>query len=73
LRLLDFDGTPRRDERSAVTLAALAATPFAGYSDAEVLGDADPLRTVAIFELLVDGQVVSRHDVYFGAAKDLAL
>ncbi|HEY0661721.1 MAG TPA: glycoside hydrolase family 2 protein [Lysobacter sp.] len=73
LRVLGFDGTVHRDERKPVTLAPLAATSVAEYGDAELLGTALPERTAAVFELLRDGDVVSRRIVYFAAAKDLEL
>ena len=73
LRVIDFDGRTLRDERTAVTLPALSATHIAEYNDSELLGTADPTRTVAVFDLLVEGRPVSRREVYFAAAKDLAL
>ncbi len=73
LRVLDFDGKVHRDERKAVTLAPLAATAVASYSDADLLRGADPKRTAAVFELRVNGETVSRRIVYFDAAKALAL
>lgn len=73
LRVLDFDGKVHRDERKAVTLAPLAATAVASYPDADLLRGAAPGRTVAVFELVVDGNIVSRRIVYFDAAKALAL
>lgn len=73
LRVIDFDGKVLRDERKPVTLAPLAATAVANYADAELLRGADPKRTAAVFDLLVDGTAVSRRIVYFDAAKALAL
>ena len=73
LRVLGFDGSVHREERKPMTLAPLSATVVSEYSDAELLGDADPLRTAGVFELSVDGKLVSRRIVYFAAAKDLAL
>lgn len=70
-RVMDFDGKLHRDERRSLTLAPLAATEVASHADAELLRGADPRRTVAVFELLVDGQPVSRRLVYFDAAKAL--
>jgi beta-mannosidase len=73
LRVLDFDGTPRAERSGAVTLAPLASTPLADDSDAQLLGGADPRRSVAVYELVVGGKPVSRSLVLFGQAKDLAL
>ncbi|TKR33220.1 glycoside hydrolase family 2 protein [Luteimonas gilva] len=71
LRVLGFDGTTYRDERKPATLAPSSATRIAAYRDADLLGNADPRSTAAVFELLVDGRPVSRRIVYFGAAKTL--
>ena len=56
-----------------MTLAPLAATAFASYRDAELLAGADPKRSAAVFELLVDGRPQSRGVVYFDEPKRLAL
>jgi beta-mannosidase len=72
-RVLGFDGRVFRDERRNVTLAPLSAATVAIRSDAQLLGKADPARTTAVFELIVDGALVSRRIVYFAAAKELAL
>ncbi|HEY1141669.1 MAG TPA: glycoside hydrolase family 2 protein, partial [Lysobacter sp.] len=72
-RVLGFDGKLYRDERKGVTLAPLSATQMASYADAQLLGKAKPEQTAAVFELSIDGQIVSRRIVYFAAAKDLAL
>lgn len=73
MRVIDFAGTVHRDERRRIVMASLAAMPTASYSDEELLRGADPRRTAAVFELLVDGKPVSRRIVYFDAAKNLAL
>jgi len=71
LRVMDFDGKVHRDTRKPVTLAPLSASFVEAFTDRELLGTADPNRTVAVFELLQDGKAVSRRLVYFNAAKDL--
>ena len=73
MRLIGFDGKLLREERKAVTLAPLAATAFASYRDVELLDGADPKRSAAVFELLVDGEPQSRGVVYFDEPKHLAL
>ena len=73
LRVLDFDGRLLREETHDATLAPLSANAVASFADAGLLRGADPRRTVAVFELLVDGAPVSRGTVYFDAAKALAL
>ncbi|WP_425603390.1 beta-mannosidase [Luteimonas endophytica] len=72
LRVMDLDGVVLRDERSRVELAPLSAVRIARHADTELLGDADPARTVAVFELAVDGEPAAREVVYFAAAKDIA-
>jgi beta-mannosidase len=72
LRVMSLSGKLLRDERKPVQLAPLSAAKVASYSDAELLGDADPRTTVAVFELAVPGEPVSRGVVYFNAAKDIA-
>ncbi|MEH6418641.1 beta-mannosidase [Pseudomonas sp. CGJS7] len=72
LRVMDFNGRVHRQERKPATLAPLAATAAGAWSDAELLGKADPARTAAVFELIVDGRAVSRNVVYFGESRTLA-
>jgi beta-mannosidase len=71
LRVFDLDGKLLRDTRKTVALAPLAATDVATLSDAELLGAADPASTVAVYDLLVQGEPASRDVVYFNAAKDI--
>ncbi|ATE71841.1 beta-mannosidase [Lysobacter capsici] len=72
LRVIDFDGRVHRDERKPASLAALASTRIGEWTDAQLLGDADPRRTAAVFDLIVDGRSVARRAVYFGEARTLA-
>ena len=72
LRVMSLEGKLLRDERRQVELAPLSAAKVASYGDAELLGDADPGTTVAVFELAVAGEPVSRRVVYFRPAKDIA-
>jgi beta-mannosidase len=72
LRVMALDGTLLRDERKPVELAPLSAAKAADYLDAALLGNADPRSTVAVFDLLADGEQASRGVVYFRAAKDMA-
>lgn len=71
LRLSTLDGKLLRDERRPVELAPLSAAKAVDYTDAELLGGADPASTVAVFDLRVDGEAASRGAVYFRAAKDM--
>ncbi len=71
LRLMTLDGKLLRDERRPVELAPLSAAKLADYTDRDLLGGADPASTVAVFDLQVAGEPVSRRVVYFKAAKDM--
>lgn len=73
LRLMDFAGKVRREENHDVTLAPLASTQVARYTDAELLDGADPRATFAVFELIEDGKPISRNLVFFALPKDLRL
>ena len=73
LRVIGFDGHEHRAERHTLELAPLSATAAGEWGDGELLHGADPTRTVAVFELHVGGEPVSRRVVYFDVAKALAL
>ncbi|MBQ5947340.1 glycoside hydrolase family 2 protein [Massilia sp. ST3] len=72
LRVMGLDGRVLRDERKPVALAPLSAAQASSYSDADLLGKADPASTVAVFELRTKREPLSRKLVYFRAAKDIA-
>jgi beta-mannosidase len=72
LRVMGLDGKVWRDERRPVELAPLSAAKTLEYVDADLLGNADPGSTVAVFDLQVEGEPASRGVVYFRAAKDMA-
>ncbi|WP_250887219.1 MULTISPECIES: glycoside hydrolase family 2 protein [unclassified Rhodanobacter] len=72
LRVLTLDGKVLRDERKPVDIAPLAAAKFATYSDTDLLGNADPASTVAVFDLQAEGEPPSRSVVWFKPAKDIA-
>jgi len=71
MRLITLDGKVLRDERRPVELAPLSVAKLADYSDRDLLGDADPAVTVAVFDLQAQGEPASRRVVYFKAAKDM--
>jgi len=73
LRVMDFSGKVLQQKQANVTLPPLAATPVGTFSDGQLLHGANPRATFAVFELLVDNQVVSRNLVFFDAPKNLAL
>ena len=71
LRLMSLDGKVLRDERKAMELPPLSSTKVADYADADLLDNADPATTVAVFDLHVEGEPAARDVVYFKAAKDM--
>ena len=73
LRVMDFSGKVIGQQQASVTLAPLSATRVGTFSDAQLLHGADPRATFAVFELLVDGRMVSRNLVFFDEPKNLAL
>lgn len=71
LRVMSLEGKLLREERRPVELAPLSAAKVAAYTDAELLGNADPASTVAVFDLQAEGEPASRSVVYFRAAKEM--
>jgi len=71
MRLMTLDGKLLRDERKTVELAPLSAAKLADYADTDLLGNADPASTVAVFDLQAQGEPASRRVVYFKAAKEM--
>jgi beta-mannosidase len=71
LRLMTLDGELLREEIKPVELAPLSAARLANYADVELLGNADPASTVAVFDLQAEGEPASRRVVYFKAAKEM--
>lgn len=69
VRVMTLDGRVLRDERRGVELAPLSAQRAAQYADAELLGEADPATTFAVFDLQVAGEDASRSMLYFRPAK----
>ncbi len=73
LRVFDMDGKLLHEEKRTDEFPALSSKAVGKFVDADLLRGADPKRSVAVFELRVDGEPVSRGMVYFDAAKSLAL
>jgi beta-mannosidase len=73
LRVLDFDGKELNRRERKATLPPLSSTRVGKFSDAQLLGGADPKRSFAVFELLDGERVLSHQLVFFDAAKNLAL
>jgi beta-mannosidase len=73
LRVLDRDGALISERGGAAAAAALAATPLAHLTDAQLLGGADPARSFAVAEVMEGAETLSRSFVYFVRAQDVAL
>ncbi|HKZ09512.1 MAG TPA: glycoside hydrolase family 2 protein [Rhodanobacteraceae bacterium] len=73
LQVMDFSGKVIGQQQAGVTLPPLSATRVGTFSDAQLLRGADPRAAFAVFELRVDGHVVSRNLVFFDQPKNLAL
>jgi beta-mannosidase len=73
LRVLDRDGALISERGGAAAAAALAATPLAHLTDAQLLGGADPARSLAVAEVMEGAETLSRSFVYFVRAQDFAL
>lgn len=73
VRVMDVDGRQISKQQHSVLVPALSALEVGRFADAELLGTADPTRTVAVVELLDGAKVLSRQVVYFAAAKDMQL
>jgi beta-mannosidase len=73
VRVMSMDGTVRYDHTTAATLAPLASTRVMDLADAALLHGGSTAGTIAVFELLQDGQLLSRHLLYFASARDLQL
>lgn len=73
LRVMDVDGREISTQQHAVTVPALSALEVGRLADAQLLGKADPTRTVAVVELFEGTRVLSRQVVYFAAAREMQL
>lgn len=73
LRVFDMDGKLLHEEKRTDELPPLSSKAVGKFVDADLLRGADPKHSVAVFELRVAGEPVSRGVVYFDAAKALAL
>ncbi|MCU6454315.1 glycoside hydrolase family 2 protein [Sphingomonas sp. A2-49] len=68
----DMAGATLNRREAAVTLAPLGTTTVATLPDAELFGTADPARSYAVAELLIDGRTVSRALVERLVPRDMA-
>jgi len=73
LWVMDFAGNIIHQQQEDAILAPLSANRFGIFSDVELLGGADPLSHLAVFEWWQDNALYSRRLVYFDQAKYLKL
>jgi len=74
--VMDVDGKVLRSGHRPLRIAPLSATEVMTEADAALIGDADPGRTLAEFELVSDAaprEPISRSVVYFSPARSMAL
>jgi beta-mannosidase len=70
---MSFDGRVLSDSTAPVTMPPLSSTRMNSLTDDALLKGADPAKTLVVFTMEVDGKAVSRHLLYFRAARDLSL
>jgi len=73
LRVMDFNGRIIKEQQAHATLAPLAANQFGQWTDSELLGNADPLAHLAVFEWMGADNTRARRIIYFDHAKHLPL
>ncbi|MDQ6645613.1 MAG: glycoside hydrolase family 2 protein [Pseudomonadota bacterium] len=73
VRVMSMDGTVRYDHTEAAKIAPLASTRVLDLTDAALLHGGSAANTIAVFELLQDGKLLSRHLLYFDSAPKLQL
>jgi beta-mannosidase len=71
VRVFDMAGRQLNQRSGGATLAPLSASDVAMLDDTSLFGNADPSRSYAVAELLLNGRVVSRAIVERRAPKDM--
>jgi beta-mannosidase len=72
-RLLDFNGKVLANMETDVELAPQSSALLATNTDTELLGSADPAQAFVVYDLIADGKVLSRNNVFFREMRDLTL
>jgi beta-mannosidase len=70
---MNFDGRILSESTAPVTMGPLSSTRLNSLTDDALLKSANPARTLVVFTMEMDGKAVSRHILYFRAARDLTL
>jgi beta-mannosidase len=73
MQVMSFDGHILSDSTTPVIMPPLSSTRVGSANDEALLKGADPSSTLVAFTMEVDGKTVSRHLLYFRAARDLRL
>jgi beta-mannosidase len=73
VQVMSFDGRVLSESIASAMMAPLSSTHVNSLTDEALLKGADPKKTLAVFTMEVDGKPVSRHILYFRAARDLQL
>src|SRR5579862_5073115 len=73
LRLLSFDGKTLLDRTQPVQLPAQSSAVYLSVNEQELLGSTDADTSFLAVDLTVDGQVVSRNEVFFDRTRNLRL
>lgn len=73
MRVMSMEGKVLSKREEKATLKPLSSLQVGNFSDKQLLGNADPKRSYAVFELFDGDKLLSREMVFFAAAKQLAL
>jgi beta-mannosidase len=73
MQIMSLDGHMLSESTAPVTMPPLSSTRVNSLTDDALLKGADPAKTLVVFTMEVDGKAVSRHILYFRAARDLKL
>ena len=73
MRLLSFDGNVLMDKTQDVKIPGQSSAVYLTVNEREILGSASPEKTFLLFDLSVDGQRVSRNEVFFDHMRNVNL
>jgi beta-mannosidase len=73
MQVMSLDGRVLSESTAPTTMPPLSSTRVNSLTDDALLKGTDPSKTLVVFTMEVDGQAVSRHILYFRAARDLTL
>lgn len=73
VRVMDFSGKQFFENRQTITVPELSSKIYATFKREDLLKGTDAQHAFAVFDLNVDGQMVSRNVFMFDVTRDLAL